>query len=58
MPLEGQEYLNVEFSDIIPGDCREGSDGHKRANTDGNGLPRCSLGRTHGGDIQAIHASR
>ena len=46
MSFEGEEDLNVEFGDIVPCDCSEGSYGHINALVDGDCCSRFAFGNS------------
>lgn len=48
MSFEGQEYLDIEFGDIVPCDCSEGSYGHINALVVRNCCSRLSFGDSLG----------
>ena len=47
MSLEGEEDLDIEFGDVVPCDCSEGSYGHIDALVDRDGSPRFSFRDSH-----------
>lgn len=52
MSFEGEEDLDIEFGDIVPSDCSEGSYGHINALVGRDWSPRFPFGNGHCGDAK------
>lgn len=53
MSFEGEEDLDIEFGDVIPCDCSEGSYGHINALVELDWSPRFSFRNRHFGDCES-----